>query len=161
MQKPTPMQNTRMPTMQMETQLQRIHRQSTQTPQMLQNMRNTIHRLQHGLRPMPQKVPGQTHKRSRRRTRTQNMRRMRRQNKPIHHRMQNMHETPMEPSSLMSHAMGTAIMRAISMPIITTMITSKQACRFLAILLFMCSCFFLDHHGEFCDLGCGEEQMFL
>jgi len=26
------------------------------------------------------------------------MRRMRRQNKPIHHRMQNMHETPMEPS---------------------------------------------------------------
>lgn len=84
--------------MQMETQLQRIHRQSTQTPQMLQNMRNTIHRLQHGLRPMPQKVPSQTHKRSRRRTRTQNMRRMRRQNKPIHHRMQNMHETPMEPS---------------------------------------------------------------
>ena len=67
----------------------------------------------------------------------------------------------MLPSSLMSHAMGTAIMRAISMPIITTMITSKQACRFLAILLFMCSCFFLDHHGEFCDLGCGEEQMFL
>ena len=84
--------------MQMETQLQRIHRQSTQTPQMLQNMRNTIHRLQHGLRPMPQKVPSQTHKRSRRRTRTQNMHRMRRQNQPIHPRMQNMHETPMEPS---------------------------------------------------------------
>lgn len=97
--------------MQMETQLQRIHRQRTKTPPMLQNMRNTIHRLQHGLRPMPQKVPSQTHKRSRRRTRTQNMRRMRRQNQPIHPRMQNMHETPMEPSKKSKHTNTTANMQ--------------------------------------------------
>ena len=36
----------------------------------------------------------------------------------------------MLPSSLMSHAMGTAIMRAISMPMATTMIAVMQSCSF-------------------------------
>ena len=47
------------------------------------------------------------------------------------------------------------------MPMATTMIAVTQSCSFLVMLFFMGFYFFLDHHGEFCDLGCGEEQMFL